>query len=69
MPCPFSGTEISLSMKIPLPVECPMCQAVRRIPTRHIFPDMVIYPSHDQPDSFRPRRRYKYVDHTWTIVE
>lgn len=69
MRCQYSGMEIAAHIDPSLPVECPVCGAIRKIPGKHVWSDMFKYPSHKEPDGAVSRRRYKCINGVWKIVE
>jgi hypothetical protein len=46
-----------------LPVECPLCSSIRKLNRN------AIYPSHEEVDGSRARKRWKLVAKEWKIVE
>lgn len=69
MRCQWSGMEVRARIDPSIPVECPECGAIRRIPGNHVWSDMFIYPPHDEPENRRLRRHWQRVNGVWTIVE
>lgn len=69
MICRYSNREISAHIDPSIPVECPHCNAIRKISKTKVWTDMFVYPAHQEVDSFRPRRRYHLEDGVWSIVE
>jgi hypothetical protein len=69
MQCSYSNSEIVLSIDPSIPVECPECSAIRKIPGKQVWSDLFIYPAHEMPDVSRERKRYKRINGEWQLVE
>lgn len=67
--CPYSGMEVATRIDRSLPVECPVCGAIRTIPAPSVWPDAFRYPRHKQADFVQMHRRWKRVNGSWRIVE
>lgn len=67
--CEFGGTEVMTRIDSNIPVQCPVCGSIRKIPMNRVWSDMFVYPAHSQPETLRTTRCYKRMDNgAWKIV-
>ena len=69
MQCRFSYAEVYTKIDHTIPVECPECGVIRRIPGRSVYPDSFTYPPHECLDgAARLRKRYKRKYDVWGMA-
>lgn len=69
MQCEFSHRQVQARIDSSLPVECPECGAVRKIPGRDVYSDGFTYPPHQTLDgTARLRKRYKRRYDVWGMA-
>ena len=51
MYCRFGYSEVALRVDPAIPVECPECGAINRIPSEYVQDNGCIYPPHEMPSN------------------
>lgn len=70
MSCRMSGQDCSGRIDPSIPVKCPACGAIRKIPGKSVWKDGFRYPYHPSLEGEgQPRRHYEHVDGQWKVME